>query len=467
MKMEVNDRELHEKFLACKRKHIVMITNHGIHQWQIIPGLSDTGGQNVFVNNMTDGLVEAGAKVTIVNRGGYKHPVTGKMRRGIDYKNSRQRLLFIEDGTDSFVRKEDMNDYIPGLIKFVKEALLDADIRIDLLVSHYWDAGKLGYLVKDELKKNARGSGIEHVWVPHSLGALKKKQVDSSRWEGLRIDERIETEKQILTKADKVAYTSFDIQKSLRQDYGCEARLFLPPSVDTKRFHPRDMPEDEEIWEFLDGKTKLSAEEIRKRHIITEISRTDYTKRKDILLNAFARVKKEFENVLLIVAVDRDRKDIADELDRIVKENGIEDDVIMVGSVFDELPSIYAVSCIYCTPSIMEGFGMSVQEAAATGVPAVASDLVPYAREYLAGDNPEEMQCERSRHPIKKGKAAMICHADDTDGFTEALLYMLKHPDIREDMAEKAFDITIPYFTWERRIRDFLKDVKITVNEHR
>ncbi len=458
--MEVNDRALHEKFLTCKRKHIVMITNHGIHQWRIIPGLADTGGQNVFVNNMTDGLVEAGAKVTIVNRGGYKHPVTGKMRRGIDYKDFRQRILFIEDGTDSFVRKEDMNDYIPGLIKFVKQALVDEDIRIDLLVSHYWDAGKLGFLLNDELN-------IEHVWVPHSLGALKKKQVDSSRWEDLRIDERIETEKQILTKVDQVGYTSFDIRKSLRQDYGYEAGLFLPPSVDTKRFHPRDMPEDEDIWNFLEDKSKLSAEEIRKRHIITEISRTDYTKRKDILLNAFARVKAEFENVLLIVAVDRDRKEIAEELDRIVEKNGIEDDIVMVGSVFDELPYIYAISCIYCTPSVMEGFGMSVQEAAATGVPAVASDLVPFAREYLAGDNTEELQCVRSRHPIQKGEAAMICHADDADCFTEALLYMLKNRDIREEMADKAFDITIPHFTWERRIRDFLKNVKITVNEHR
>ncbi len=467
MKLTINDNGLHEQFLECKRKHIVMITNHGIHQWQIIPGLADTGGQNVFVNNMTDGLVEAGAKVTIVNRGGYKHPVTGNMRRGIDYKDSRRRILFIEDGTDSFVRKEDMNDYIPELIDFLQEALLDADIRIDLLVSHYWDAGKLGVLLKDELKKTGQGPDIEHVWVPHSLGALKKKQVDSSRWEGLRIDERIETEQQILPKVDQVGYTSFDIREVLRNDYGYEPELFLPPSVDAKRFHPRDMPEDEEIWDFLESKSNLSAEEIRQRHIITEISRTDYTKRKDILLKAFARVKEEFENVLLIVAVDRNSKEIAGELDRIVKKNGIEDDVIMVGSVFDELPYIYAVSCIYCTPSVMEGFGMSVQEAAATGVPAVASDLVPYAREYLAGEDLKELQCERSRHPIQKGEAAIICHADDTDAFTEALLFMLRHPDIREEMADRAFDITIPYFTWERRIRDFLKDVKITVNEHR
>lgn len=439
-----------------------MITNHGIHQWQIIPGLSDTGGQNVFVNNMTNGLVDAGAKVTIVNRGGYKHPVTGEMRTGIDYKDDRRRILFIEDGTDSFVRKEDMNDYIPELFGFLKDALLGEERPLDLIVSHYWDAGKLGNMLKYELN-----NGADHVWIPHSLGALKKKQVDYSEWHGLRIDERIETEKEILKEVDKVGSTSFDIEQTLKRDYGYNPELFIPPSVDTGRFHPRDMPEDEDIWEFLAERSSLSADEIRNRHIITEISRTDTTKRKDVLLRAFAQASKEFSSALLIVAVNEDNKEIAGQLNKIVEENGIGDDVIMVGSVFDELPFIYAVSCIYCTPSIMEGFGMSVQEAAATGVPAVASDLVPFAREYLAGEHTKELESKRGSGSIQKGKAALICPADDVGCFTDALLYLLEHKDIRIDMGDAAFDITIPYFTWEKRIREFLDKIGITIDEHR
>lgn len=462
MNLQINDTTYHDKFLQCKRKHILMITNHGIHQWEIIPGLSDTGGQNVFVNAMTDGLVDAGAKVTIVNRGGYRHPVTTQMRSGIVYKNGFQRILFIEDEKNQFVRKEDMNDYIPDLLSFLERALFDEKLPIDLIVSHYWDAGKLGMLLKKDLE-----TSIDHVWIPHSLGALKKKQVDSSKWKGLRIDERIEAEKQILEEIDKVGYTSFDLKKSLIEDYGYQPELFFPPSVDTKRFHPRDLPEDEEIWRFLAKKSPLSAEEIRNRHIIVEISRTDTTKRKDVLLKAFARVKKEADNTLLIVAVDEDNNEIADELNSIIEKNGIRKDVIMVGSVYDELPFIYCISCIYCTPSVMEGFGMSVQEAAASGVPAVASDLVPFAREYLAGEDTEEIRCERSRYPVLKGEAALICEADDIDSFTEALLYMLNNDKERERMGDRAFDITVPYFTWERRIRDFLKNVSIAVDEHK
>ena len=29
------------------RRHVLMITNHGVHEWKVVPGLPDTGGQNV------------------------------------------------------------------------------------------------------------------------------------------------------------------------------------------------------------------------------------------------------------------------------------------------------------------------------------------------------------------------------------------------------------------------------------
>jgi len=69
-----------------------MITNHGIHQWQVIPGLPDTGGQNVFVNQFTEALAKLGFRITIVNRGGYSHPVTGEPQRGLCYQDENQRI---------------------------------------------------------------------------------------------------------------------------------------------------------------------------------------------------------------------------------------------------------------------------------------------------------------------------------------------------------------------------------------
>jgi len=114
----------HEEFLASERKHILMITNHGIHQWKVISGLPDTGGQNVYVNQLTDVLADFGFKITIANRGGYPHPQTGEMRKGLHYKDGSRRIVYLEDGTSEFVRKEDMKEHIPKLTDFLL-ALLD------------------------------------------------------------------------------------------------------------------------------------------------------------------------------------------------------------------------------------------------------------------------------------------------------------------------------------------------------
>ncbi|MFW5747683.1 MAG: glycosyltransferase [bacterium] len=461
MKVRPNDKELHRKFLECKRKHILMITNHGIHQWKVIPGLRDTGGQNVFVNYMTDALSEAGMKVTIVNRGGYEHSVTGEMRRGIRYKNSTERILYIEDGKKEFIRKEDMNDRIPELVDFLTDFLKEEGAEPVLMVTHYWDAAKIGVSVKDRL-----GGDYPHVWVPHSLGALKKKKVDSSRYKDLRIDERIEAEKMVLESVSRVGYTSEDIKESLEEDYGYRSDLFLPPCIDLNRFHPRDLPEGEPIWDFLAERSPLSEEEIRKRKIVVEISRTDTTKRKDVLITAFARAKKEVDDSLLIIAIDDRRKEIADDLYSIIEKEGVKDSVITVGSVYDELPFIFAASNVYCTPSINEGFGMSVQEAAASGLPSVSSDLVPFTMEYMLGDNPQELFSDRSKDSPLKGEATIIAKADETDCFAEALVYILTNNVERRKMGDKAFERTIPYFTWQRMVRDFLREMGITASRN-
>ena len=140
-----------EEFKSSNRPHILTITNHGIHEWEVSPGLRDTGGQNIFVNQFSDALVRQGYRITIVNRGGYEHPTTGIMQTGIHYKNPCQRIYYLEDEVDSFIRKEDMGDFLPGLEESLLEFIQEDGTPIDLLLTHYWDAGILGLFLKSIL----------------------------------------------------------------------------------------------------------------------------------------------------------------------------------------------------------------------------------------------------------------------------------------------------------------------------
>jgi mannosylfructose-phosphate synthase len=447
----------HTAFLASQRRHVLMITNHGVHQWQVIPGLPDTGGQNVFVNQLAAALVKFGFKITVVNRGGYPHPITGELQRGLRYKDDYRRILYLEDGVNEFVRKEDMVDHIPLLVESLK-TFLDMEGRgIDLILSHYWDAARVGVEYNRGRQKPAK-----HVWVPHSLGAIKKRNVMPERWTDLRIEERIALERGLIPELDGVVVTSSAIRRALQKDYGYTTpALFLPPCVDTERYHPQEVCDDDGIWGFVGQRCGLSAGEVRNCRIITEISRTDTTKRKDVLIKAFAQVRRRVPNSLLVLSVDESQEELASELKSLIRSLDLQDQVVVIGSIWELLPRLYAITDVYCTPSVMEGFGMSAQEAAATGVPVVSSHLVPFVTEYLLGADVAEVHFQEGAPPMQVGEGGIVVQAEEVNGFAYALEMLLSDDALRQRMGQNAYDVTVPYFTWDNMVAVLLDQIGV------
>ena len=216
---------------------------------------------------------------------------------------------------------------------------------------------------------------------------------------------------------------------------------FVPASLRRHRTFPSTkVPDTAPFWDFLSRRSDYPGTSARCK-IVTEISRTDTTKRKNVLIKAFAAVQRRVPNSLLIISIDESKRELAGELESLIHSlpTQVQSHVVVVGSVWDMLPTIYAVTDVYCTPSVMEGFGMSAQEAAAAGVPVVASHLVPFATEYLS-----------------PSKGAIIVQAGDVDGFARALETLLANEDLRKEMGENAYHATIPYFTWRDRVIAFL-----------
>ena len=457
---DLSANDAHERFARSGRTHVLMITNHGVHEWKVVPGLPDTGGQNVYVNQFTEALVAQGYRVTIANRGGYPHPTTGRMQAGVVYHPSGfARIMYVEDGRAEFVRKEDMNEQLPKLAEDLAQKLEKDGDSYDLVISHYWDAGKLGVLVNE-----STGKRVPHVWIPHSLGALKKRNMDPSTWANLRIDERIAEERELLENIDGGVSTSSAIRDTFKNDYGYDARYFLPPCVDEHRYRPHSDDEIEPIWAVLSEQSGLSADQLKQRKFVTEISRTDKTKRKDVLIKAFAQVKREVPEAMLMVSIDPHVRDLQDSLLQLIDELGVADDVIVLGSVWNELPLLYGVTDVYCTPSVMEGFGMSAQEATATGKPVVSSNLVPFAVEYLLGAEPARVSLDHqgSSQDLLFGEAGVIVPADFVEGFAEAITRLLKNDDQRLRMGARAHEITVPYFTWRHLTEELLDDLGVS-----
>lgn len=433
--------------------HILQITNHGLHEWHVTPGLPDTGGQNVYVNHLTAAFERLGHRVTIVNRGGYAHPLTGEMRTGtVPDATGRAEIVYLVDGTASFVRKEDMAEQLPALAEELNQLMRRH--YFDLIVSHYWDGGMLGVMANELLSDPA-----PHLWIPHSLGALKRRNVDPEQWADLRIDERIEVEKRVLAAVDGTVATSVAIRDSVKDDYGGRADFFLPPGVDHERYRKRSHEECEPIWDFLAAQMSIDRKQLLGRPLILEVSRTDTTKRKDILLQAFAAVIDMEPRPLLAVTIDDINQEVHDALQRLIDQLDLRRDVAVLGSVWEQLPCLYSEADIYCTPSIMEGFGMSAQEAAATATPIVASDRVPFVAEYLIGPEPT-LQDVPGGAPISVGKGAIMVPADSVAGFASALEVLLGDEALRARQGAAAFSTTVPAFGWDRLAASFLEEIE-------
>jgi len=446
--------DYHAKFLDSDRQHILMITNHGYHEWDVVPGLPDTGGQNIFVNQFSQTLTQKGYRVTIVNRGGYDHPILGSSRKGIHYKDECQRILFLDDGVNEFVRKEDMQERLPGLANDLQEQLSSEDAPVAMIVSHYWDGAALGILYNQSLT-----NPVKHIWVPHSLGSVKKRNVDPQRWADLRIEERITIEQDIIAEVNAIASTSDTIETALKKDYRYPVDpLFLPPCIEPARYFPKELEADNPIWGFLSTQSSRTPNQLQERTIISEISRTDSTKRKNILIKAFARVQKAYPLALLVLTINQDIP-LGQDLMAMIDDMGVSEDVIVLGSVWEELPDIYRVSDMYCTPSIMEGFGMSAQEAAATKVPVVASDKVPFATEFLLGKNPQKLYYDQGKPGLHIGDGCIVVPPDDDVGFAVAIETLLENAELRKSMGQNAYRITIPDFTWDNVVDEFLSNI--------
>lgn len=99
-------------------------------------------------------------------------------------------------------------------------------------------------------------------------------------------------------------------------------------------------------------------------------------KGQDVLLRAANELKKQFNHMMIIFAggVAEEQKNEYKELQKYVKNNGLSENVIFLGSV-DDVPEFLNTIDICVVPSRSEGFGLALVEALSMGVPCVASNI--------------------------------------------------------------------------------------------
>ena len=117
----------------------------------------------------------------------------------------------------------------------------------------------------------------------------------------------------------------------------------------------------------------------RGRKVILFLSRVDQKKGLDLLLPAFAQVRKSHPDALLVIAGDGPPEYRA-RLEVMARDLGISDEVLWTGHLEGVLKlAAFAAATLYVLPSYSENFGIAAVEALAAGVPSVLSSGVAIA----------------------------------------------------------------------------------------
>ncbi len=145
-------------------------------------------------------------------------------------------------------------------------------------------------------------------------------------------------------------------------------------------------------------------------------------------ISALARLVKDAERDLRLVFAGRQDMDPT-ELRTMAHRLGVLDRVVFAGYVArEDLPDLYREAEAFVLPSLLEGFGMPLVEAMASGTPVVASD---------AASIPEVV-----------GDGALLFPAGNDDALARRLADVLDQPEYRAQLVARG-RARAEQFTWE------------------
>ncbi|MCX6816715.1 MAG: glycosyltransferase family 4 protein [Candidatus Beckwithbacteria bacterium] len=123
-----------------------------------------------------------------------------------------------------------------------------------------------------------------------------------------------------------------------------------------------------------------------------------------------------------------------------VQNLGLTDRVKFTGFVPEsDKVLLYRLADILVLPSSKEGFGMTLTEAGACGIPVI-------------GNNNSSI-----REIIQDGQTGFLAKPGDVNDWVEKILQLIKSPDLRQKMGKIALKYVINKFTWRKNIKTQLK----------
>lgn len=371
------------------RLYVALISVHGLirgHDLELGRD-ADTGGQTKYVVELARALAAHPDvdRVDLFTRQVIDAKVGPDYAQPLEDLGGGAYIVRLPCGPRRYLRKEVLWPHLDVFTDNAVQYISSLGRAPDVVHSHYADAGYVGVRLAQLL-------GVPLVHTGHSLGRVKrerllagnvKPEVIESQY---NMSQRIEAEEIILGNAELVvASTSQEVEEqySRYENYHPQRMMVIPPGTDLAAFHP---PRKGEPLPAIAAQVDKFLHEPDKPMILA-LSRPDERKNIATLVRAYGEnhALQEIANLVIVAgnredirAMERGPREVLTELLLLI------DRYDLYGRVAypkhhqaEDVPDLYRLAArrrgVFINPALTEPFGLTLIEAAASGLPIVAT----------------------------------------------------------------------------------------------
>lgn len=445
--------------------YIALISVHGLirgHNLELGRD-ADTGGQTLYVYELAQALAKHPkvAKVNLFTRRLTDPDISSDYSHPVETLSEKFNIIRIDAGPGTYLPKEALWDYLDTFADNMVDFFKNEEHYPDLIHSHYADAGYVGYHLSNQL-------AIPLVHTGHSLGRVKRARLLAKGLSAQEIENtyqmarRIESEEETLACAEIViTSTSQEIkeQYELYDYYQPSQMQVLPPGTDLKQFHPPAGNElTSDLFKYLTQHLKSPD-----KPIILALSRPDARKNITTLIEAYGQSPQlqAIANLIIIAGNRDDIDDLEDGAQQVFHELLISiDRYDLYGKVVlpkhhqrDQVSDIYRIAAasggVFVNPALTEPFGLTLIEAAASGLPLVATE----------DGGPTDII-----HNCQNGILIDPLHPES---ISNALLKMLSDTHYKQTAIENGLKGVFKHYAWEAHADRYLELICPLVKENK
>ncbi len=379
------------------------------------PGVGDAGGLNVYVVEVAKRLAARGTEVDIFTR-----RTTASLPVVVDLSPGVQ-VWHVAAGPYGGLSKEDLPGQLCAFAAgMMRRAAHAPENHYDLVHSHYWLSGQIGWLAADRWD-------IPLVHTMHTMARVKNLHLaagDTPEPPGREIGEA-----QVVEAADRLVANTAGEARELIELYAAppEKVAVASPGVDLEVFRPGSR-----------AQARAAVGVPTDARLVLFVGRIQPLKAPDIVIRAAAEMVRRRPDLRerLVVAVLGGASGVGVrtpmDLDTLAADLGIGDLVRFVEPVDRAtLAQWYRGADLVAVPSYSESFGLVAVEAQACGTPVVAADV--------------------GGLPTAVGDAGILVPTHHVRDWVEAFTALLDDDDRRAELSRRAVEHAAG-FGWEHTV---------------